>query len=478
MDAYTEYDALGLAELISRKEVKPEEVLGAAVARAEKARTELNCFSAVFPEIADEQLRSPPAHDGPFAGVPFATKDLAVEIAGAPLTNGSRGWRGNVCEQDSEITRRYRDAGLVLFAQTTSPEFGLTTSTESALYGQTRNPWDLSRTSGGSSGGASAAVASGVIPMAQASDGGGSIRIPAACTGLFGMKPSRGRTPMGPRVTENWQGCSTVHAVSRTVRDNAALLDATHGREPGARIAAFAPHGTFLSALEQDPEPLRIALWEQAPNGTMPNPDAKAGLTATADRLESVGHVVEAANPGLDGEALGKAFLMTISADLAETLRRREAALGRTLGESDLEPITRQIASLGNAVPMVELASANRAFQEAAIQYERWMHAGHFDIALMPALSRAPDPLGRLSLSPSDPEDYNTAVTTFAPHCAVYNQIGCPAMSVPLHWTEAGLPIGMMFGARMGEERLLYQLAGQIERAFPWADRKPNVFYA
>jgi len=478
MDDYTSYDAMGLAELVASRAVSPAELLDAALARAEKAQADLNCFSALFPELAREQLAAAATSGSPLAGVPFPTKDLAVEIKGAPLTNGSRGWRDNVAEQDSEITRRYREAGLLLFGATTSPEFGLTTSTESALHGQTRNPWDVSRTSGGSSGGASAAVAAGVVPMAQASDGGGSIRIPAACTGLFGMKPSRGRTPMGPRLTENWFGCSTVHAVSWTVRDNAALMDATHGREPGSRYVAPPPEASFLSALDSDPKPLRVALWGTAPNGTRPDADAEAGLTVTAERLEGLGHRVEESDPGLDGAALGKAFLMTICSDLAVTVADREEALGRELGADDLEPVTLQMLNLGRTIPMRELARANRVFQQAAIRFEQWMDAGGFDLVLMPTLSRAPDPLGRLSLDPADPEDYNEAVTTFAPHCAVFNQIGCPAMSVPLHHAASGLPLGMMFGARCGHERLLYTLAGQLERSFPWRDRRPGIFYA
>ena len=477
MDQYTAYDALGLAALIAKKEVTAEEVLEAALMRAERAQDTLNCFSAIFPDIARQQIAEGLPDASPFAGVPYATKDLSVEIKGAPLTNGSRGWKGNVADQDSEIVSRYRDAGLLLFGQTTSPEFGLTTSTESSLYGQTRNPWDLSRTSGGSSGGASAAVAAGVIPLAQASDGGGSIRIPAACTGLFGMKPSRGRIPMGPRVTENWAGCSTVHAVSRSVRDNAALMDATHGRETGSRYMTEQPDGSFLSALDQDPSPLRVAIWSTAPNGTRPDPDAQAGMEKASSQLEDLGHSVVEADPKLDGAALGKAFLMTICADMANVITRRETVMGRPLGEDDLELVTRQMVNLGRTVPMVELAAASRTFQEAAIAFEMWMDSGRYDVVLMPTLSRAPDPLGRLSLNPENPDDYNEAVSTFAPHCALFNQIGAPAMSVPLHWTPSGLPIGMMFGARHGRERLLYGLAGQLERAFPWADRKPPVFF-
>ncbi|MCF6328576.1 MAG: amidase, partial [Henriciella sp.] len=275
MDDYATYDGMGLAELVSRGEVTPGELLSEALSRAERAQSELNCFANLFPEIAEAQIADT-IPDGPFKGVPYPTKDLGVAIKGAPLTNGAQAWKDNVSPCDSVITERYKAAGMTLFGTTTTPEFGLTTTTESTLYGQTRNPWDVTRTSGGSSGGASSAVAAGVVPLAQASDGGGSIRIPAACCGLFGMKPSRGRTPMGPETTEGWNGQSVTHAVSRSVRDNAALLDATAGREIGSRYDAPPPDGTFLSALNADPKPLRIALWGTAPNGTRPDTQAQA----------------------------------------------------------------------------------------------------------------------------------------------------------------------------------------------------------
>lgn len=477
MENYTDYDAIGLAELVARKEVSAEDLLDDALSRAEKAQGELNCFSALFPEIGRAQIAAG-LPDGPFTGVPFATKDLGVEIKGAPLTGGSRAFRGNVAARDSVLTERYRAAGLVLFGQTTSPEYGLTTSTESALYGQTRNPWNTRRTSGGSSGGASACVASGVIPMAQASDGGGSIRVPAACTGLFGMKPSRGRIPMGPGRTENWNGLSTVHAVSRSVRDNAALMDATHGIEPGARYGCPAPDRPFLEELSGDPAPLRVALWARAPNGCGPDPDAHDGLYATVRLLQELGHTVEDANPHLDGEALSKGMLMVVSSHSAVMAEERGKALGRELGEEDLEPVTLRLAELGRTVPMSELVRADHAFIEAAIRYHHWMDEGRYDVVLMPTLSRQPDALGVLSLSPADFDAYGEAVNSFAPWCAVYNQMGAPAMSVPLHWGRAGLPLGMMFGARYGAEGLLYRLAGQLERAQPWAGKRPEVFFA
>ncbi|WP_353255502.1 amidase [Hyphomonas sp.] len=473
----TELDGLGLAQLVRDKKISASELLDATLARAEKAQERINCFAALYPDLAREQIaRCGP--QGPYGGVPFVTKDLSVGVKGAPLTGGSRAYRDTVSAEDTTLTKRYREAGLVFFGSTTTPEFGLTLTTESTLYGQTRNPWDRTRIAGGSSGGAAAAVAAGVLPVAQASDGGGSIRIPAACCGVFGLKPSRGRVPMGPSRTEGWNGLSTVHVVSRTVRDSAALLDLTHGPETGSRYIATPPARPYLSELEKDPRPLRIALWRTAPNGTKPDADAAAGLEATAKLLESLGHIVVEAGPILNGEALGKAALFTISANIAAQLDEHGQARGRPVGDDEIEPITAGMVQLGRTVAMAELAKANNTFITAAIQYEHFLDAGGFDLTLSPTLHRAPDLLGTMALT-ADRQKMGEAVAGFAPHCAVFNQIGAPAMSVPLHWTAptatapAGLPIGMMFGARYGAEGLLLNLAGQLERAAPWAHRRP-----
>jgi len=475
MQDYDRYDGLGLAELVRTGKVSALELHHEALRRAHKAQAELNCFSALFPEEGEAQLQAG-LPDGPFTGVPMAVKDLGFEIKGRPLTNGSQAFRDQIAIRDSVLCTRYRKAGFTFFGQTTSPEFGLTTTTESTLYGPTRNPWDMTRTSGGSSGGASAAVAAGVIPVAHASDGGGSIRIPAACCGLFGMKPSRGRTPMGPATTEGWNGQSTVHAVSRSVRDNAALLDATHGAEIGSRYVAPAPDATFLSALDKDPEALKIAVWTQAPNGTRPDADAQAGLDATVALLLSLGHHVEEAGPVLDGEMLGRGMVFTVSAAVAMIMEARGEALGRPVRAEEMEPVTAKFVEFGNTVPMKELMKANQASIRAGLIYDQFLAEGGYDMVLSPTLSRAPDKLGVLSLAPDNLDAYTEAVTSFAPWCAISNQAGSPAMSLPLHWTEEDLPIGMMFGARCGQEWALYQLAGQIERAAPWAHRRPPVW--
>ncbi|MFN3313373.1 MAG: amidase [Hyphomonas sp.] len=476
----SDLDGLGLAELVATKQASPAELLDEALSRAEAAQAHLNCFSALYPDLARAQIEAGNL-SGPYAGVPFLIKDLGVEVSGAPMTYGSRAFKGYVASCDSTLTERFRKAGLVFFGATTTPEFGLTLTTESSLYGQTRNPWDITRTTGGSSGGAAVAVAAGVIPVAHASDGGGSIRIPAACCGLVGLKPSRGRMPMGPARTESWNGLSTVGVVSRTVRDTAAMLDQTHGPETGSRYAAPPVARPYLSELGDDPRPLRIAYWPVAPNGTRPDADAAEGLANTVKLLESLGHIVVEAAPLLDGESLGKAALFTISANIAAGIDERSAALGRPVTEDELEPVTFSMANLGRTVPMVELAKANNTFIAAAVQYEHFLNAGQFDLTLSPTLHRAPDLLGTMALT-ADPQAMGAAVSSFAAHCALFNQTGCPAISLPLHWTKPtatapqGLPLGMMFGARYGREDLLISLAGQLERAAPWAQRKPPVW--
>ncbi|OZB13413.1 MAG: amidase, partial [Hyphomonas sp. 34-62-18] len=329
MTRYSEYDGLGLAELVRTRQVSPEELLETALSRADSVQSQINCFAALYPDIAREQIKAG-GLEGPYAGVPFVVKDLGVEVKGAPVTSGSRAFKGNVASRDSTLVERFRKAGLVFFGATTTPEFGLTLTTESTLYGQSRNPWDTTRITGGSSGGAAAAVAAGVLPVAHASDGGGSIRIPAACCGVFGLKPSRGRMPMGPAKTEGWNGLSTVGVVSRTVRDTAALLDLTHGPETGSRYAAPAPAPalSYLSEVERDPRPLRIAYWPVAPNGTKPDADAAEGLANTVKLLEQLGHTVVEAAPVIDGEAIAKAGLFTISANIAALVEERGIARG------------------------------------------------------------------------------------------------------------------------------------------------------
>jgi amidase/6-aminohexanoate-cyclic-dimer hydrolase len=465
MNDYESYDALGLADLVRRKETSPAELLDIALAKAEAAQARVNCFSSILPGHARAQLEAG-LPQGPFTGVPFALKDLGAALKGAPLTGGSISYKDYVADYDATLTERYKAAGLVIFGQTTTPEFGGTTTTESKLFGLTRNPWNPERIAGGSSGGAAAAVAAGVLPLAHASDGGGSIRVPAACCGLFGLKPSRGRMPMGPYRTEGWGGFSTNHCVSRSVRDSAALLDVSHGIELGSRYDAPAPARPYLDEVTRDPGKLRVALWRKAPNGTLPDADAQRGLDATVKLLLSLGHEVEEAEPEIDGPALAKTLTYMVSAHLAASIDLWGEQRGKPVGEDELEAVTWAMTRNARAFTAIEMARNEVTLQLAAIAYAKLMQ--RFDVTLSPTITRKPDVLGVLSLSPTDVGAFARAISTFPAHCAFYNQTGAPAMSAPLHWTDDGLPLGMMFGAAYGNESLLFRLAGQLEKAQPW----------
>jgi len=462
-------DALGQAAAVVAGEVSPAELLEAAIARADAANPALNFMAQPLYERARAAARG--GFEGPFAGVPFLVKDLHVDIAGERSGEGSRLWDGYRPDTNAVIYDRYVAAGLNTFGKTTTPELGLTVTTESRATGLTRNPWDLSRSAGGSSGGAACAVAAGVVPVAQASDGGGSIRCPASACGVFGMKPSRGRVPMGPHVTESWMGLSVVHAVSRTVRDNAALLDATHGAEPGSRYVAPAPQASFLSEVAREPGPLRIALMLEPLTGVPVDPEVAAATHATAKLLESLGHHVEPAQPVLSAAELGNAMVAVLGACTASDISRRLAVLGRDDAGDDIETVTQMFVHIGKGTSAVQLIAANDAFQHAAIVMARFQE--RYDVVLSPVFAQPPIELGRIDLSPSDMAEWTANVLGYSPFTALYNQTGQPAMSVPLGWSRDGLPIGMMFAGRYGAEGLLYRLAGQLERAAPWAHKRP-----
>jgi Asp-tRNA(Asn)/Glu-tRNA(Gln) amidotransferase A subunit family amidase len=467
--SYSGYDALGLAELVRRKEVSPAELLAWALANLEELDPRLNCIAHRHEEHARAQIAAG-LPDGPFRGVPFLLKDLGVELSGTITSSGSRAFRdGPIAAQDSELVARYKRAGLVIFGKTTTPELGLTYTTESKAFGLTRNPFDLDRTTGGSSGGSAAAVAAGIVPMAHASDGGGSIRVPAACTGLFGLKPSRGRMPMGPGATERWLGLVTAHALTVRVRDSAALLDATAGPERGSRYGAPPPrHGSFLAELERPRSPLRIGC-VLAPTGVAVDPECSAAARAAARLCESLGHRTEEVSLALETPALNQGLLVVIQTVVAQALRDQGLARGRPVGREEVETITWGHAEAGAKLPALALVDANDAFQRAAISVAQLQE--RFDVLLSPTLAKPPIALGLLSLSPGDLSVFRREMAGFSPFTALANVTGQPSMSVPLGMSSSGLPIGIMFSARHGEEGLLLGLARQLEQAQPWARR-------
>jgi amidase len=469
---YDQYDGLGLAALVAKRQVSPLELLNAVKQRFEAINPKLNATAQVFFDKAEAQIKQGlPA--GPFKGVPFVLKDLGQQLAGTITSYGSRVFKDNTPDFDSTLVTRYKQAGLVIFAKTTSPEFGLTTTTESVLFGKTHNPWNLERTSGGSSGGSSALVASRVVPMAHGSDGGGSIRIPASCCGLFGLKPTRGRVPMGPAQFEGWNGCSHHHALTVSVRDSAALLDATAGAELGSPYFSPAPARPFLKEVGADPGKLRIALAVATPAGTPLDPECKKAALDAAKLCEGLGHTIEEAQPPIDDGWMRGAFLTVLRVSLARTLDDAEKSVGRPVTEKDVEPVTWVLAQAGRALSSVAYSRAIATMHQVGLAMAKFQQT--YDVILSPTLAKPPVPLGVLSLSPANITAYTKDITEFGPYTAIYNVTGQPSMSVPLHWSGEGLPIGVMFSARFGDDVTLLRLASQLEKAKPWAGIRPKI---
>lgn len=493
---YTSHDALGLAQLVRTGAVSPAELIEAAITRIEALNPRLNAVIHPMFDQARAAARAP-LPDGPFRGVPVLVKDLVATVAGEPFRCGSRFLRDYRPPADSELVRRYRQAGLILTGKTNTPEFGLTPFTEPERFGPTRNPWNLDRTPGGSSGGSAAAVASGMVPMAGGGDGGGSIRIPASCCGLFGLKPSRGRVPTGPGIGEIWQGAVVEGVLTRSVRDSAALLDAVQGPDPGAPYWAPPPARPFLQEVGADPGRLRIAMTTRPMMGRQVDPACVAAVEDAARLLESLGHVVEEAAPVVDGPALSRAFLTMLCGELRGDIRDAERLLGRRARAGDFEPATWALALLGDQLSAAEFVQAVRLLERSSRAigafFEEW------DMLLTPTLASPPVPIG--SLQPSDAERLQLTVLgrlhagrllrlggvlqqaaeqvfEFIPWTPVFNVTGQPAMSVPLYWTADGLPVGTHLVGRAADESSLFRLAAQLEAARPWFGRTPPVFAA
>jgi amidase len=487
---YDAYDALGLADLVRRREVSSAELVEEAVARTEARNPALNAVIEPLYERARAAAADP--GEGPFAGVPFLIKDLGVRDAGVPMRNGSRFLESYVPDHDSELLRRYKAAGLICIGRTNTPELGMVPFTEPELFGPTHNPWELSRTPGGSSGGSAAAVAGGIVPMAHGGDGGGSIRIPAACCGLFGLKPTRARTPSGPDATEPWHGLAVDHVLSRSVRDNAAALDATAGPEVGDPYATPRPARPFLDEVGADPGQLRIAVTTRPYFPAAVHPDCVAATEAAAALCAELGHEVVEATPELDGAALGRAFVVMVAAEVAAEIASYRDLVGRQPTHADFEVITWVFSLFGRQFSAPDLATAVHTQRQAGRAVGRFLE--DYDLMLSPTLALPPVPIGSLQPSGFDAVmqrfiarfsaawliklaanmDAEIAkVFEFIPFTPLANITGQPAMSVPLDWNGDGLPIGVQFAARFGDEAALFRLAAQLEEARPWADRRP-----
>jgi amidase len=468
---YDRYDGLGLAGLVRGGEVKAEEMLEAAIERVEALNPALN---AVVTRLYDQARAALAAGlpAGPFSGVPYALKDLGALYTGAVTSYGSRLFAGAVADHDSEYTVRLKRAGLVILAKTNTPEMGLAPSTEPRLFGPTRNPWNRAHSAGGSSGGSAAAVAGGMLPMAHATDGGGSIRIPASCCGLFGLKPTRARNPMGPDAGEGWGGASVGHAVTRSVRDSAALLDVTAGPDVGDPYWAPPPAGPFLDEVGRPPGRLRIALATASWNGALVDPECAAAATDAARLCESLGHHVEEARPDYNHEALGQATRIIIGANVRAALDVGAKARGRAVEAGDVERVTWEFAALGASHTAADYARSIGVVHRTGRAVARFFT--RHDIILSPTMCRPPFPLGVLDMSSADADAYLAAVLASIGFTSLFNSSGNPAMSVPLAWSRSGLPIGIQFAAPFGGEALLFRLAGQLEAARPWAARRPT----
>jgi amidase len=479
---YLRFDAVALADLIRRKEVTARDVCDAAIARATSVNDRLNaiCYSQ-YTEAQEQSFCS----DGTFCGVPMLLKDLSQQQQGHPCTYGSRGLRNNIADQDSEYVRRARKGGVVFMGRTATPEFGLKGVTESSLWGATRNPWNTQLTPGGSSGGSGAAVAAGIVPMAGANDGGGSIRIPAAYNGLFGLKPSRGRISAGPYAGEAWTGASTDHVLTRTVRDSAAMLDVLAGSATGDPFRIASPEAPFSELMQQSPKPLRIGVFTSSPYNTEVAPECVDAVEDAARMLESLGHTVEYARPEFDGMALARCYLGLYFGEVSTLMDFAKTELGA--GDSDFELDTRLIAMLGQTLPLPEYVRRRQQWNDFARALGAYFE--RYDMYLCPTVGQMPARIGELDTPPhlrfaaklmlklnagkmvhrSGQVD-QMALESLArtPFTQLANLTGTPAMSVPLNWSKDGLPVGVQFGAPHGAEGALLQLAAQLEEASPW----------
>ncbi len=474
LEEYRSYDAVGLAQLVRRGDADPLELLDYAIQSAEAVNPELNFMAVRLYEHARQRIAKG-LPEGPLAGVPYLLKDLGLHLEGTRTTSGSRLFRDFTSSFTSTLVHRCQRAGLVIFGRTTTPEFGGSVTTESLLFGATRNPWNTNLSSGGSSGGAAAAVAAGVLPAAHATDGGGSIRIPASCCGLFGLKTSRGRTPLGPSPLEVNAGLSVGHAITRTVRDSAALLDATQGLEPGATNGPPPPKRPYLEETKRSPGRLRIAVpasYGNAENAIPLHPDCLAALRDATDLCSELGHEI-VQMPALDipVQKIAAAAGAILSVSALSTVQAVEQRRGQPVSAAELEPLTLLRVEGGRKINGAQYLAARRQLEQTMVQAAHFMR--DFDIVLTPTLAAPPPPLGYLDLG-QNAEDFARRVLPFVIFTTLYNITGQPAMSVPLYWNADQVPIGTMFAARFGDEATLFRFGAQLEKARPWRDRRPG----
>jgi amidase len=482
-DDFAILDATAQAELVRSGQVSPLELVDAAINRVEKLDPELN---AVIHTRFDQARAAAagPLPDGPFKGVPTLFKDLGCQIAGEPYHEGMKFLKDADFRpaHTDNLAKQYFDAGFVVVGRTNTPELGLVPTAEPAAYGPTHNPWKHGHTSGGSSGGSAAAVASGMVSVAHANDGGGSIRIPASCCGLVGLKPTRGRTSLGPELNDISQFLITELCVSRTVRDTAGVLDAVNGPFPGDATQAPAPTRPYRDDVGSDPGQLRIGLQTTNPIGSTPvHPDCVTAAERTARLLESLGHSVEVAAPkGFDNEDLIMQFGAVWAADCSYLLDDWGRKAGRKVTADDVEILTWALAEMGKSVTAAQLVGAVTDAMKANVKAAQWWapapDGDGFDLLLTPTLGEPPVAHGTFDSTPEEPLSGFFRAAAFVPFTAQFNVSGQPAINLPMHWNDDGLPIGVQLVAAFGREDLLLRVAAQLESAQPWIDRRPPVF--
>jgi amidase len=461
---------MALAALVQAGETTAAELVECAIAEIEKMNPTLNAVIHQFPDLARASARADrPA--GPLSGIPTLLKDTGIQMAGTPLTSGSRIFGDVVCAQDGTLAARYRKGGLLPLGRSNSPEFALSFTTEGEAFGPCRNPWDLSRTPGGSSGGSAVAVASGMVPVAHASDGAGSIRVPAAHSGVFGFKPSRMRNPQGPFIAEGIAGMSTPHAISRSVRDSAAMLDISHGADIGDPSAAPAFEGSYVAAAGRDPARLRIGMTVISPTGNIVDPACIEATQAAARLCESLGHDVEIARFDYDIEELMWAWRVIAGTGLSSQIEAYLASHPGADAASLMEPVNAEWLEEGFRWSGRDYLRAVSALHRTSRAVGRFFET--YDILLSPVTAVVAPKLGEMAGGSKPLDVFYRQFWDHAPFTCVFNSSGCPAMSVPLGWPvegeAAGLPVGVQFGAGFGNDALLFALAGQLERAQPWS---------
>jgi amidase len=479
-DDLARLDATAQADLVRNGEASPAELVASAIRRAESLNPELNAIiHPLYEQGAAAAAGELP--DGPFKGVPFLFKDLGAGLAGQPLYMGVKALKEADFRLpvDTFLGERFRDAGLVTIGKTNTPELGILPTTEPEIYGPSHNPWDLGRTPGGSSGGSAAAVAAGIVPIAHANDGGGSIRIPASCCGLVGLKPSRGRTSLGPLIGDTMSGLTAELMVSRSVRDVARALEATHGPAPGDPYVAPAPLRPYTEEVGADPGSLRISIVTD-PVGMADvdvDPQVISAARQVGEMLEGLGHAVDEEGPPVpeEGFDLVETFLTRWYAGQSEIIDQLGTLLGRELGPDDVEPLTWAMVEEGRRRHSGQYLAAVSQHQGIGRMLGMWFDSGH-DLLLTPTLGELPPPLGSFDQSGPDPIQTIQRGVPMACFTALGNAIGVPAISLPLGWSEDGLPIGVQLIAPLGREDVLLRVASQLEEAHPWSERVPETF--